>query len=274
MLNHRSHQLAGLASALATTLAFAGAAHAERPAALDRVGIWLGGYGMDYDATADIENLPGGLSVKDQKVLEGNKVVKRARIDWLIMDRQGFSLDYYQLRNKGGNAIRQPITANGTTYDIGGEARHDTKLEVGNFSYRWWLGEDANLFGIGVGAQHYALSTTISARASVGPLGTYDYITKESASGWAPLLTLGWRTQINEQWRVYADASGARYSNGDERGSIVNAAVGVEYFPWKNVGVGAEYGIARIRYKRTDDDYTARLNVKFDGPAVFLRLRY
>lgn len=259
---------------LATTLTLAGAACAERPAALDRVSVWLGGYGMDYEATASVQNLPGGLSVQDQKILDGNKTVQRARIDWLLFDRQGFSVDYYRLGNKGGNAIGRPITANGNTYDIGGEVRHDTKLEVGNFSYRWWLGEDHNLFGIGVGAQHYAISTRLSARANVGPLGSYDYVTKESVSGWAPLLTLGWRTQINDQWRVYADASGARYSKDDQRGSIVNAAVGVEYFPWKNVGVGAEYGVARIRYKRVEDDYTARMNVKFDGPAVFLRLRY
>lgn len=267
----RPQPAAWLAAAL--TLA-ATTAHADRPAALDRISVWLGGYGSDYEATADIENVPGGISVKDQKVLEGNKVINRARVDWLLMDRQGFSVDYYTIRNTGQHSVQQPITANATTYGIGAEARHDTRLDVGNFSYRWWMGEDSHLFGVGLGAQHYALSTKLSARANVGPLGTFDYVTKESASGWAPLLTLGWRSRINDQWRVYADASGARYSSDGERGSIVNAAVGVEYFPWKNVGVGAEYGIARIRYKRVEDDYTARLNVKFDGPAVFLRLRY
>lgn len=270
---NRRHTLRSTCLAAASCLAMA-SAHAEPPAALDRISVWLGGYGSDYEATVGVQDLPGGVSVTDQRVLDGNKVVNRARIDWLLMDRQGFSVDYFSIRNSGQRSAQGPITANGITYDVNAQARYDTKLDVGNFSYRWWLGEDNNLFGIGVGAQYYSIKAKLWARASNSLLGTFDDVAETSETGWAPLLTLGWRTQLNDQWRLYADASGSRYTGGDARGSIVNAAVGVEYFPWKHVGLGAEYGTARIRYKHVDDNYTARLNVKMDGPAVFLRLRF
>jgi hypothetical protein len=40
------------------------------------------------------------------------------------------------------------------------------------------------------------------------------------------------------------------------------------------VGIGAEYGVSRIRYQREDGNAMARLNVRLDGPALFLRLRF
>jgi hypothetical protein len=271
-MHHRSRSLHCLGAA-ALALSFA-PAHAERPASLDRVSVWLGGYDMHVGADASVDDPAHGISLQDQDILHGDKTVARARIDWLLFDRQGFSVDYYTLRQKDSRGIQNAFTANGTTYDVGGAIGYDTRLDVGNVSYRFWLGEDNNLFGIGLGAQYYSIKAKLTAKVDAASAGSFDAVTEESASGWAPLLTLGWRTRINDAWRLYADASGARYDNGKQHGSIVNAAVGVEYFPWQNVGVGAEYGVARVRYKRVEDDYTARLNVNFDGPAVFLRLRF
>ena len=56
--------------------------------------------------------------------------------------------------------------------------------------------------------------------------------------------------------------------------TITNAAIGAEWFPWKNVGIGAEYASTRIRLKQKDDAATARVRLELDGPAVYLRMRF
>lgn len=259
---------------IATAAMVPGQAFAEPSAALDRVGIWLGGYAANVDATVDARDPSRGLDAADQPILKGNTKVARARIDWLLMDSQGFSVDYYRIHQQRTQGVERAFTANGVNYDFNGAIAHDTKMDVGNFSYRFWLGQGDTVFGLGLGAQYYAIETELSARAALSGVGAFDAVTTEKRTGWAPLVTLGWRTRINDQWRVYADASGARHSNGGQSGSIVNAALGLEYFPTTNIGIGAEYGVSRIRYKREDGDAMARLNVRLDGPALFLRLRF
>jgi hypothetical protein len=57
-------------------------------------------------------------------------------------------------------------------------------------------------------------------------------------------------------------------------GHIYNAAVGVEWFPWQHVGLGAEYGYTRIRLHQRKHDYDADLDMKLDGPSLFVRFRF
>jgi hypothetical protein len=249
-------------------------ARAEPSPALDRVSVWVGAYDIDFNARVDVVDPANGVDAQDQPLLSGSKRIGRARADVLLMDSQGISVDYFRIQQQREQSISRNITANGQTYGVGGTVGHDTSMEVGNFSYRFWMGEGAQVFGLGLGAQYYAIQTRLYASASVGGVGSFDQVTEEKRDGWAPLLTLGWRARLNEQWRVYADASGARHSKNGQSGSIVNGALGVEYFPLAHVGIGAEYGVGRIRYKREEGDQVARLNVKMDGPAVFLRLRF
>ncbi len=248
--------------------------HADPSPALDRVSIWLGGYAAKFDATADAQNASTGLSLSNQPVLSGRTNVGRIRADVLIMDSQGFSADYFRVNQKRSQGIERSFTAGGVNYDVNGSIAHDTTFEAGNLAYRFWMGEGDAVFGLGLGAQYYAISTDITAKASATGVGAYQAVTRESTSGVAPVLTLGGRMRINDEFRLYADASGSKYQKDGEGGSIVNGALGVEFFPTKNVGIGAEYGVARIRYKRDDGDSVARLNVRMDGPAVYLRLRY
>jgi hypothetical protein len=73
--------------------------------------------------------------------------------------------------------------------------------------------------------------------------------------------------------RLFADASGVKKSGGSVRGEIYNAAVGVEWFPVKNVGVVLDYGLTDIDLHREDAN-NARFRVKLKGPSAFLKVRF
>lgn len=266
----RSLHVAAVGGLLACVLS-SGAMAAPSPA-LDRVSVWLGGYRASVDGKLSLSSPELG-STGEQRILDTDDTVKRARVDFLIMDSQGFSIDYYRLTSQERRGVSEGFTYDGNTYDLDATVDSDTKIDLGNVSYRWWFGSGMSTFGLGVGAAYYRLDNTLSAQASLGG-ATAQGLERTNESGWAPLLTLGWRTQINENFRVYADLSGSRKNGSELSGEIINAALGLEWFPWKNIGVGAEYAATRINLKRNDDGDEARLKVNLQGPAVYLRLRF
>ncbi|HEY0178793.1 MAG TPA: autotransporter outer membrane beta-barrel domain-containing protein, partial [Dokdonella sp.] len=134
-------------------------------------------------------------------------------------------------------------------------------------------GSGPDVLGLGIGAAYYKVEAGLSARVNVND---------QELSGWthydddavAPLLTLGWRHAFSDAFRFYVDASGVKKNGGDLSGHIYNGAAGFEWFPWHNVGIGAEYAVTRIRLDRDAHNYTANLNVDLNGPAAYLRMRF
>jgi hypothetical protein len=235
----------------------------------------LGGYQVDAQGDLNVSNLSGTQSTGSQRVIDGSDTVKRARIDWLLFDRQGFSVDLYRYSRHDTLGVSQPFAFNGQTYSASAQVGAKTTADIGNFSYRWWFGGEDTVAGLGLGAAYYRIKFNLNASATVG--GTTQSIVDEaSRSTWAPLVTFGLRHRISDQVRLYADLSGARKNGSDTGGDIVNAGAGVEWFPWRNIGVGAEYNETRIRvnYRNNDDDVAAHLKLRLRGPAVYLRMRF
>ena len=61
--------------------------------ALDRVSLWVGGYSLDTKVSVDARNASGDISTGKVDLDSGNQTVGRARIDFLVFDSQGFSVD-------------------------------------------------------------------------------------------------------------------------------------------------------------------------------------
>lgn len=268
-----SRRTPGLLAVAVLALLATPAAQAEPSPALDRISIWLGGYQPQVEGDLTLKSRDGSQSTGPQRVLQGDDTIYRARIDWLLFDSQGFSVDFFRWEDRQGRSVRDAFSFNGTTYAVDASLDTKTTLDMGNFSYRWWFGGGNTVFGVGLGAAYYKIQLDYAARASIG--GTSDsLIDTDSKEAWAPLLTLGLRHQLTDQVRLYADVSGAKKNGGDHNGDIVNGGVGVEWFPTKNLGIGAEYSATRIRYNWRNDDVQAKLNVDLHGPSLYLRLRF
>ncbi len=248
-------------------------AHAARSEAVDRISVWLGGYHADATGDLALTSADGSESTGDQRILDGTDTIKRARVDFLILESQGFSLDYFQFERRDARSIATGFTYGGVNYTASGELAARSKIDIGNVSYRWWTGGKETAFGIGIGATYLKFGIDYSARATLGG-SSASFIDNNSKHVWAPLGTLGLRHRLTDQVRLYADLSGARKNGEENAGDVVNAAVGVEYFPLQNIGIGAEYGGTRIRYRYKNDDLKARLDLQTSGPSLFLRLRF
>jgi len=250
--------------------------------ALDRFSVWLGAYGADTSTTvsAGLNNpdVKGHINLQHDLGFPSHKVLPRARFDFMLGDSQGFSFDYYRLDQSRTQALDNAIGFNGNTFNASASVTGRVNFAFGSAAYRWWFGHANDVVGIGVGAAYYRVHAGISGEATLsGPLigQTSAYTsTYTTESAWAPELQLGWRHAFSNSLRMYANASGVKKNGNHLGGHIYDAALGMEWFPWRNIGLGAEYDYTRIQIHQGHRTYNDDLAMRLDGPSVFLRLRF
>lgn len=257
-----------------------GGAFAQQSPALDRLNLAVGGYYANNDTTLGASDrnreFYGSVNLEHDLGFKQQRINPRVRLDALIGDHQGFSFDYYRINRSHGDSIGQSISYGGNTYDAQAAVSGKLDFDFGSAAYRWWFGTGSTVFGVGIGAAYYKVDAGISGRASVS--GAANETVQASSdfreNAWAPELQLGWRHAFNDQWRIYADAAGVKKNGGNLSGHIYNVDLGLEWYPWQNLGFGAEYSYNRIRLRNDRENYLANLDLKTDGPSLFVRFRF
>jgi hypothetical protein len=258
---------------------YAAGTHAqEQSRALDNVSIWLGGYYASSDTNLDAHSKDGiargNLNLEDDLDFQKRKVAPRARLDFVFGEHQGFTFDYYNIDRDHSRTISSSVNYLGHQYDASASLEGSLRFNFGSAAYRWWFGTGDDVFGVGVGAAYYKIHGGVTGSATLNGVTTASTHTGADADAWAPNLQLGWRHAFNDQWRMYINASGVRKNGGNLNGHIYDAALGVEWFPWKNVGFGAEYAYTKIRLNEEKRAYDLDLDMKLNGPSAYVRFRF
>lgn len=261
----RIRQLLTVAGA---TLTMSMPVSADLSPALDRLSVSVGVFRADPKFDVSV-NTPYGV-LRSGDIGLNKESIPRIKADLMIFDSQGLSLDYYQLkRNYVGTVSNNTL---GSEPTILGNANLDLQLDFAKLAYKWWLGSGNTVLGLGAGAAYYKVALNAGATASIGG-STAAINSGYDNNAVAPLLELGLRHAVSPQLRVFADLSGTKKSSGKLTGEIYNAAVGVEWFPIKNVGLVLDYGKSKINLNR-QDVVDLNLNFKIQGPSAFLKVRY
>ncbi|RUL67226.1 autotransporter outer membrane beta-barrel domain-containing protein [Dyella dinghuensis] len=245
--------------------------------ALDRFSLSLGGYYADTSTTIGAGlnqyDVHGNLNLQHDLGFPQHEVVPRLRADFLLGDSQGFSFDYYRVEQSRTGSANAAFNFNGNAYDANASITGRLNFDFGSAAYKWWFGHSSDVFGVGLGAGYYHIFAGIKGQASLN--GNFEGEAGASASenAWAPELELGWRHAFTDNIRMYFNAQGLK-KNGDLGGHIYDGALGVEWFPWKNVGFGAEYDYTRISVHDRKEYYHDDVALDLDGPSVYLRFRF
>lgn len=251
---------------------------AQQSPALDHFDLSLGGYyantSTNVGASTTNDEFRGNINLENDLGFRSTQTVPRAQLDFLIGDSQGFSFDYFSLNRSHSRTLADGISYDGDNYDAMASVNGKLDFDFGSASYRWWFGRGNNVFGVGLGGAWYRVHADISGEASLNGQSIGEASTSSGAQAWAPELQLGWRYAFNDQWRIYADASGVKKRGGDLYGHIYNVDLGIAWYPWKNLGFGAEYDYTRIKLNQQHTYYDDDLDMKLNGPSLFVKLRF
>lgn len=252
---------------------FSSVALADPSPALDRISLWLGGDYVDTQVSLNAATHDAAASTGNVDLTDGHEFIGRARADLLFFDTQGLTLDYYKVDRSTAQSLDSDFSYDGVDYPIHSTLISKFDFSAASASYHWWVGSGADVFGLGLGATWY--------KAQLGLSATLDEIGQSqngeaswSASAVAPTLTLAYKHAFSDQLRLYLDASGVKKNGGKLAGHIYDARLGLEWFPWTNIGLGAEYGITRVHLVRERDIYDANLDIDLGGPALYARFRF
>ena len=243
---------------------------ADLAPALDRLSVSVGVLSADPKLNLSLNSTYGDLGSGDMGL--GKETMPRIKANLMIFDSQGVSFDYYQYRHSYTGVFSNTTNVNGTDITAAGNAFLDVKLDVAKLAYKFWMGSGDTVFGAGAGAGYYKLGLNASATASINSTSSSaqgDY----NDSALAPLLEFSARHAFGPDLRVFVDASGVKKSNGRLSGSIYNTAVGIEWFPTKNVGAVLDYSTSQINLSRADT-VDINLKLKVQGPSAFIKVRY
>lgn len=265
-----------LKGAIVFGAAGAGLAQAQQSPALDRMSIAAGVFHAEPKIHLGGDTAYGRIDTPDEKI--DDATLPRVKAEMLIGDNHGLSFDYFRFDEDWAGSASGATVYEGRP--VGGTiaADADLRLEMARFSYKWWMGKERNAFGVGLGAAYLRAKVAGSVDADLraaNPVENFRWSGSASGSDsvWAPTVELAWRHSLNEQWRLYADASGIKKNGGTVDGHVWNAALGVEWFPHKNVGLVLDYNVQKIDLRR-NGDRTADLDLKLKGPSAFVKVRF
>jgi len=259
-----------LMAASAASLLMATPALADLSPALDRASISVGVFHADPKLDASLNTQYGNLHTGD--VTLGKETLPRIKADLILFDNQGLSFDYYQYKHSYNGAVSNNINILGSGLTTTGNANLDLKMDFAKLSYKWWLGSGNTVLGLGAGAAYYKIDMNANATASIGN-ATASTSGAYSDDAVAPLLEIALRHSVNPELRLFAKGSGVKKTGGRMHGDIYNAAVGMEWFPIKNVGVVLDYSMSQIDITR-DATYETNLTLKVHGPSTFVKVRF
>jgi hypothetical protein len=266
--------LRGLPLVLAL-LSASGAAFAQASPALDRISIAAGGFYVEPKVSLEGETRYGQVNTP---TADGDRTtLPRIKAEMLIGDSNGLSFDYFRYHKSYSPEFSGATVVNGQ--NVSGTARADANLELdlAKLAYKFWMGRGNDVFGVGLGAAYYraAFDGRGSATATAAGVGsqTIEFSGQDSESAFAPLVELGWRHAFSPELRMTAEASGIKKNGGRINGHIYGASLGLEYYPWKNIGLMVDYGTQKIALNR-DAERDAKLDVRLTGPSAYLKVRF
>ena len=252
--------------------------------ALDRAGFTLGSYRNDLNLNGSVNGeIAGTGTTLDGTEIDyerdfdfgGSHQLLFAEASWRPFERHQLSFGYRRDARENGRRLQRDIVFNGDVFPIDAEvrARFEYQLFDARYTYWPWLTRQDAL-GVTLGVAAYRLELGLSGRLAVGGVGATQTETAQFDSDVpAPLVGLDYRHAFNRDWRFFADASAFKASVNAIDGHVANLNLGLEYYPWRHVGVALVYTGYELRGDVERAGFEGDLKLRSSGYQLQLRLR-
>lgn len=250
---------------------------AEPIPTLDAFRIAVGGYHSDYD-----------ISVRsDRGTIRGTDVSFRrdlglgdrdTAVTWeaatTLFNRHQFKAFGHHYSADGQRRLTRDLQIGDEDFPVDADFNGDLRIGVHGASYTWFFHDTgSNAFGIGIGALRYDLRASLNAQALIDEIPV-TIRGRISEYAWAPMLRAEYIQLLGHSWRLHADLAAVRKPSGSVTGNAIDASVGLDWFPWRNLGLSARYRYNDIDLDLDKTRFSGNIDVRTHGPQLLAALRF
>ena len=236
----------------------------------------VGTYFLDASTRARVDGRGGNfgtrLDLEDDLDIDERKNTFLAHLMWRFHECHMLEMSYFKLTRSGETRAESEIRFGDTVIPIGVNVSSSFTTEVTRLGYsyriypgaRWEVAFSAGLHVTRLRARLNSLQFDNVGR----PISD-----REIASVTAPLPVLGFSAarRFGEKWRVGLRSQFFFLEVDDIDGSISHAATYVGHDTFENVGFGIGYDWFDVDVKTTDRFWRGAVDVRFNGPLLFVK---
>lgn len=244
----------------------------------ERLRVDVGGFFQKFTTTIRVDSESAGrgteVSLEDDLGLDSTQANFRADGYWRFGRRSRIEFAYTGWNRKADRVIDRDIIIDDTTYHAG--ATVDSRLKVSlvelYYAYSFWNTPKFEA-GLSLGASVLFNKASFEGEGTISGGGgsTSGEFSSEARSLTAPVPALGAhvRFTIVPDLLLSARVRGLGAEINDVDASSLQGRVALDYYPWKNVGIGAAYDYLNIDLEEKSDPSVA-FDYEYSGPMVYV----
>lgn len=251
------------------------AAAADETLPWEQGSISIGGFLTTSDSELQFETSSGvGVSFDPAGVLGLESDVDTFRLDGLwrfgSTRRHQLEVHYYDLEREGSRELGQNLRTVDIRFPEGVVVNSRLELQALNVDYGYAFLQDDRVrvaATVGMHVEKRDFEINAPSRNLV-----------ESESFTAPLPTLGLRGDfiLTPHWRLKTSLDALYFDIENTKGTLVDALLGVEYLPFKNVGIGAAFNSVRLSVESEGSDalvdVDGKTRLSYQAALLYLKL--
>ncbi len=246
----------------------------------ERFRLDLGGFFQKFTTTIRVDSPTTGrgteINLEDDLGISSNQANFRVDGYWRFGRRGRVDFAYTGWNRSSSHTLDKDIVVGDTTYHAGGtlDSRLKVSLIEAYYGYSFWNTPkfEAGL-QIGVSAVINAIDIEGTGTITGGGGSASGSYSSQTRSLTAPLPAIGaqLRYTIIPGLLVTGRIRGMSATVDNVKGSVLEGRAGLDYYPWKNVGIGAAYDFMEIKVTK-ESDPSLELDYRYSGPMVYLSL--
>jgi hypothetical protein len=214
----------------------------------DKGSVALGGYVTFFNSTVSfgLNNAPG-VKINGEDVLGLDSRLTVFRVDAMFRPgasrRNQVDFSYASYDRSGSATLSKELTIDGITYPVGAHVDSVLNFDIIRATYSYALIQDERMrIALGAGAYAIPLKYGLNIQTEGGRSAV------EGANTTLPFPALALRVefQIIPKLFLNGGVEGMYLPISDFKASILDATAGLEYRPWKHIGLGLGYGFTGV----------------------------
>lgn len=250
-----------------------------------RFRVSIGAFLMRFDSLIRLDSEEHGIGtevrLEDDLGFNPDNLDFRIFANYRLGKRSDLTFGYYQWNRGADHVIDEKIQWGDYIIEVGASIDLRNRTKVAQVSYehsvlkkkKWDL-------GLSAGLSLFTFHSDLEIDGTIRPIGEEDGDgigggTKQSKSLVAPVPAFGLNLRYSIGPHLGAILRGQFFAFQADTwgGSMADIVLGVDWFPWKHVGLGAGFNSVRLNY---DKDRRGELKVDYDynGVLVYVTLTY